>query len=236
MPLPANIKAINLGCGLVVTPGWINIDNSPNARLAKYPPFRWLGWKLGLLSDEHYAIEWPKSTLVRDLRKPLPFQDGSIDYVYSSHFLEHLALGDAHRLFGEILRVLKRGGVVRLVVPDLAHGARKYLQALADNSDNGEAASEFINWLQLGRRGIRDPHLWMYDSASLRAMLIAAGFISPVVCEYKQGRVPDCEALDNRPGESLHIEAEKPQSLDGSAGSNGLGAQRIALQGFRPLG
>src|SRR5437870_3607063 len=121
MSLQAKAKAINLGCGLVVAPGWINIDNSPNARLAKYPRFQWLAWKLGVLSDEHFAIQWPKSLLVRDLRKPLPFADCSIDYVYSSHVLEHLSLSHAQRLVSEIVRVLRRGGLVRLVVPDLAY-------------------------------------------------------------------------------------------------------------------
>jgi hypothetical protein len=41
MPLPAGAIALNLGCGLSIAPGWINIDNSPNARLAKYPRLRW---------------------------------------------------------------------------------------------------------------------------------------------------------------------------------------------------
>jgi hypothetical protein len=35
MALPVGAKAINLGCGLSIAPGWMNIDNSPNARLSK---------------------------------------------------------------------------------------------------------------------------------------------------------------------------------------------------------
>lgn len=210
MALSNNANAVNLGCGVSVAPGWINIDNSPNARLSKYPLLRWLGWKAGILSDEHYAVAWPKSTIVRDLRKKLPFMDCSIDYVYSSHMLEHLALAEAHKLIREVLRVLKPGGILRLVVPDLAYGARFYLAALANNLSSANAAPEFLNWLQLARPGHRDPHLWMYDSHSLSATLTEAGFVNPVVCEYRQGRMPDCDVLDTRPGESLHIEAEKP--------------------------
>jgi hypothetical protein len=39
MPLPDGTKAVNIACGTAVVPGRINIDNSPNARLARYPPF-----------------------------------------------------------------------------------------------------------------------------------------------------------------------------------------------------
>lgn len=210
MGLPVGVKAINIGCGLSVAPGWINIDNSPNARLAKYPLLRWMLWKLRILSDQHYAVKWPQSILIHDVRKRLPFADSSIDYVYTSHFLEHNSLADAQRLIKDVFRILKAGGYARIVVPDLRYGARRYLETLAANPEDSKAAEDFLSWLQLGKPGVRDPHLWMYDAPSLSAMLTEAGFTSPVVCEYKKGRVPDCDSLDNRPEESLHIEAQKP--------------------------
>ena len=207
--LAANIKAVNLGCGVTVAPGWINIDNSPNARLSKFPRLRRLLWKTGVLSDQHYSVPWEKNILIHDLRNRLPFADCSIDYVYTSHVLEHLAVTDARKLIKEVFRILKPEGMVRLVVPDLAYGARRYLDGLATNPSDPKAAPEFINWLQLSRPGVRDPHLWMYDAPSLSAVLTEAGFTNTAVCEHKQGRVPDCAVLDGRPDESLHIEAEK---------------------------
>lgn len=208
MSLPAGVKALNLGCGLSVAPGWINIDNSPNARLSKYPLLRWLLWKLGILSDLHYRINWSKTIEIHDLKKRLPYADSTIDYVYTSHFLEHHALVDARRLIAEVFRILKPGGVARIVVPDLALGARLYLNALESNDP--KAAPEFLSWMQLSRQGVRDPLLWMYDAPSLGAMLTETGFTRVSVCAFKQGRVPDCDILDNRPEDSLHIEAEKP--------------------------
>jgi hypothetical protein len=50
----------------------------------------------------------------------------------------------------------------------------------------------------------------MYDAPSLTAMLSEAGFTNVTVCKFRQGRVPDCETLDNRPEDSIHIEADKP--------------------------
>lgn len=185
------------------------MDNSPNARLSKYPRLRWLLWKLGVLSDEHYSVSWLKSILIHDLRKRLPFPDRSVDYVYTSHVLEHLAAADARKLIEEVFRVLKPGGMVRLVVPDLAYGARGYLDALANNPSDPKAAPAFLDWLGLSTSGVRDPHLWMYDAPSLSAVLTQAGFINAVVCQYQQGQVPDCAILDVRPDESLYLEAEK---------------------------
>ena len=210
MPLPAGAIAINLGCGLSIAPGWINIDNSPNARLAKYPWLRWTLWKLGILSDFHHSVNWASSIKIYNLKKGLPYPDSSIDYVYTSHLLEHLTLRDAQRLIKEAFRGLKPGGVIRIVVPDLTIGAREYLASLEANPNDAKAAPDFLRWLQLSRPGVRDPHLWMYDAPSLGAMLGEAGFINITVCEYRRGRVPDSEILDNHIDDSLRLEAEKP--------------------------
>jgi hypothetical protein len=113
-------------------------------------------------------------------------------------------------VIGEAFRVLKPGGLVRLVVPDLAIGARNYVATMQSGPGDATAAPEFLNWLQLSRPGARDPHLWMYDAPSLTAVLSECGFIKAVACEYQKGRVPDCDILDSRPEDSLHLEAEKP--------------------------
>ena len=162
------------------------------------------------MSNYHYSVPWSRSIEVRDLTKPLLYADSSIDFVYTSHLLEHLSRDDARKLIEEAFRVLKPRGLVRLVVPDLAVGARDYVAALQSNPNDAKAAPAFLNWLQLSRTGARDPHLWMYDAPSLAAILSECGFVNPAVCEYRRGRVPDCEILDNRPEDSLHLEAEKP--------------------------
>jgi predicted SAM-dependent methyltransferase len=64
-----------------------------------------------------------------DLRKGLPFPDGSVRRIYSSHFLEHLTFREGERFLAECMRVLGPGGHFSIAVPN----ARIYLEAYVLN-------------------------------------------------------------------------------------------------------
>ncbi len=87
--------------------------------------------------------------LAHDLLQPLPFADRSFDFVYHSHVLEHFRRDDAAPFLAECLRVLRRGGVLRVVVPDLEMIARGYLDALDRCRDGETAASHDYEWMML---------------------------------------------------------------------------------------
>jgi len=97
-----NIK-LNFGCGLTHYSDWINIDG---------------------FFAKHVDI-------VLDLRRSLPFADNTVDYCYSEHFLEHLYPIEGMKHLSEVLRILKPGGVYRVVVPAGIRFAEKYI-----NNDN----------------------------------------------------------------------------------------------------
>lgn len=103
---------VNLACGSTFVEGdpWINLD---------------------------YA---PSSTAVQsaDLLAPLPFGNDSVAVVYSSHFLEHVPRPRVPGLLAECFRVLRPGGVLRLVMPDLEEMCREYL-ARRDAGDHEKA-------------------------------------------------------------------------------------------------
>ena len=91
---------VNLGCGGAWSvEGWVGIDNSNTA----------FTWQKGI----------PQSYVDLDVNKGLPFADNSVDVVFSSHALEHFTYNEAIALLFEIYRVLKIGGALCLVVPDL---------------------------------------------------------------------------------------------------------------------
>lgn len=57
----------------------------------------------------------------------LPFTDGSIEVIYSSHLIEHLDNEACRRLFREWYRILKKGGVLRVVAPNMDYLIDSYL-------------------------------------------------------------------------------------------------------------
>jgi SAM-dependent methyltransferase len=72
------------------------------------------------LSDERRAKmdSLPKNIVCHDLRQGIPYPDNSADVVYHSHIFEHLDRAYAGGFLLEIKRVLKPGGIHRIVVPD----------------------------------------------------------------------------------------------------------------------
>jgi len=123
---------INLGCGHRAHPAWSNLDFSIYARIKRHMAFvRWLK-RIGIISTarfDQFALI-PEDVIVWDLRAGIPFEEGTFDLVYHSHLLEHMAHEDALALLHECRRVLKRGGLLRVVVPDLESWARSYTASL----------------------------------------------------------------------------------------------------------
>ena len=50
----------------------------------------------------------------------LPFENESVDYVYSRHFLEHFEFREIEKLLLEIFRILKSGYKVEIIVPHVS--------------------------------------------------------------------------------------------------------------------
>ncbi|MFH1821224.1 MAG: methyltransferase domain-containing protein, partial [Methanobacteriota archaeon] len=102
---------LNLGSGRRVIPGWINIDIHPLIPLSKIPGATWLLFKLGMIKESAYKMKWPSNTLWHDIRKGLPFDDNTADFIYASHFFEHVKEDEAEKISLECYRVLKPGGL-----------------------------------------------------------------------------------------------------------------------------
>lgn len=100
---------LNLGCGKRFHPSWTNID------LVSFAP--------------KYVKE-------ANILKGIPHPDNSFDVVYHSHLFEHLPRAQALHFIKECFRVLKPGGIIRVVVPDLEQSTRLYLQFLEQNLEN----------------------------------------------------------------------------------------------------
>jgi SAM-dependent methyltransferase len=183
---------VNLGSGLTVAPGWINVDASLNAVVAGWPKVLLRGvYRLTNVSrwfsvDEYVSILRSNRFVAQDLRYGVPLPNASVDFVFSAHCLEHMSADDGSALMHEVARVLRPGGTVRVQVPDLA-------------ATGGEKGGGFY-----------DVHRCMYDFDRLRTALEQAGLERIRRCEPHQGSVPDIEILDRPSGAPLFVEANLP--------------------------
>lgn len=195
-------------------PGWVCIDRSPNIWLSRYPRVKRLLRKVGVLADGHMA-QWDREVVRGDVRR-LSYADGTVDAIYSSHMLEHIYLDDARQVLAESHRVLKRGGIIRLALPDATENARA-LVAGEEAGDGG--AGESFNYHLLahpparptlvrslvGKTGAHT-HLWQPTPTMVKSMLEAAGFVDVTMRTYREGDLPGVEGIETRP-EGFHIEA-----------------------------
>jgi predicted SAM-dependent methyltransferase len=134
-----NIVMLNIGCGSRFHPHWINIDYSVDIAVRQKPFFKLLT-AIGILKMERlYFIN-------HDVSRGLPFQNCSIDVAYHSHFLEHLDTDKADYFVEEIYRVLKPGGIHRVVVPDLEDIVECYRLALANCREGKAGADDEYAW------------------------------------------------------------------------------------------
>src|SRR4030065_882711 len=95
-------KLLNVGCGNYFNTDWINCD----------------------------LVSGGPNVLTIDVKKTLPFKNDEFDMVYCSHLLEHLNQKEARLFLNECRRVLKKGGIMRVVVPDLEEIVQLYLYYL----------------------------------------------------------------------------------------------------------
>jgi predicted SAM-dependent methyltransferase len=212
-------KRLNVGCGRAPSAGWLNYDNSPTVWLAKAPLLTRLLHRAGVIDagSFEFAAFCRANPILHANAKRIPHASGTVDVIYSSHMIEHLVRDDAWAFLVECHRVLRPGGRLRLVVPDLHLLAHQYLECGdADNflghlqfeTDRPAGLLAKLKWLLFGGRG----HHWMYDARSLGALLEEAGFVEVETMEPGQTRIPDPGGLDLRERQinSVYLEAVRP--------------------------
>jgi len=233
---------INIGSGNIGKDDWINIDKSILAILAKHRSLRTFLVKIGVL-PKIYNVDWPKNLLIHDIRKRLPFEDKSVKFIFTSHFLEHLTRFEGKNLINECYRIAENNAVIRIVVPDLELLVQKYLKKdeqfllkLKENQltyipalrNEKLSFADIISFYFYGKgnvikrkegfkgfleKKLTSEHKWMYDFNSLKLLLESAGFKNIRRCNYQEGKMPDLDALDTTPEESMYIEAEKIEMI-----------------------
>lgn len=210
---------LNIGCSNSPTKGWFNYDNSYGIIVAKFSFLPNLLNRLNIISDKQLDIanSYKENHVgLANVVKKIPHADDSVDVVYSSHMLEHLDQQDAKKCLLEIYRVLKKGGILRLALPDIEAKIEEYIKTKDADTFIQETyltvptPKSLIQRLYFFFIGPRH-HLWMYDSESLKKLLIDCGFNDPVSLSAGETTItePDNLNLHERADDSFYTEAKK---------------------------
>lgn len=140
---------LHLGCGRVRLPGYINVD----------------------------IQDGPAVDRVADLHA-LPWDDASVDMVYSCAAIEHFGRHEWGDVLKEWARVLKPGALLRLSTADFEAAIEQYRQA--------HNLKELLGLLVGGQKDDYDWHGMILDFATLKAGLEAAGFCDVRRYDWKQ--------------------------------------------------
>lgn len=180
---PANLR-VNLGCGPLPAPGWLNID--------------------GVAQE---------ADLLQVLGEPLALPDESAAMVFSEHVLEHIDFPGPARVFlREAWRILRPAGHFRVIVPDAGRAMMAYAsgdtETLRAMSNHGQLPIEMVNRL-FRESGF---HRWAWDFALLDRELKTAGFSSVRHGKFRDSPLPALNIdFDEKERilQSLYVEAVK---------------------------
>jgi SAM-dependent methyltransferase len=211
---------LNIGCGSKTSTSCINIDWSPYLIIIRIP---WmLPWLSAIIGRERVerASAIKGRTIFHNLRKGIPFPNGSVDAVYHSHLMEHIDREIVGAFQREIFRVLRPGGIQRICLPDLETLVNHYRKTLISDdgtvqsslrhdqsvarileqsvrrSSAGTAGKSFIRsrletFLLGDARARGETHQWMWDRVNIRAALAGVGFSDIVVRSWEESAIPD---------------------------------------------
>ena len=177
---------VHIGCGPIHLPGWVNIDKE---------------W------GHHPDLQ------MNCLNLSDVFRRCTVDHIFSCHMLEHLEWPSGVVNFFQVtIAALKRGGVLRLVVPDLMKVAKLYvegddLKGIYDGPFHEGpdcAATRFMYFCRAW------DHQVLFDERLLRMLMTDAGFVNIRVMPFGESDVRELQGLDRFESESISIEGMKP--------------------------
>lgn len=135
----------------------------------------------------------PPADLICDIRRGLPLEVGTIEFIFTEHLLEHLDYPKSvKKLIRECYRVLKPNGKLVVGVPDSEKMITAYVKRdpkffkklMRIWYSKRDIVGDINTYIDLLNLHFRDQyknkkysqHLWAYDKEKLSSLFIEAGF------------------------------------------------------------
>jgi len=194
----SKLPRLNLGCGINVVDGWLNVDQ----------------------------ITGPPGVVFLNGSSHWPYKDHSFEVVLCEHMIEHVNKEIGEIILAEIFRILRPGGSVRLVTPDLNFLGRVLNEQSPQIDLYLDRMREFLG-VELSRCDAVNAafrnygHSYIYTPAELRRQMEGAGFVN--IVETRGGQ-PDNPIFIGAEGhgavigddvnalEAFGLEARKPDA------------------------
>lgn len=178
MGIDSNKIMINLGSGHWKFDGWVNVDLDMDSR----------------------------PDVCVDLSGGLPFRTTSADFMNTEDFIDQLDLDQAAAFLRECHRILKPGGVIRILTPDVEQLTRLYLhepEALKTLwRDHVGVPLQYGTAAEILNVGMRFAgHTFLYDAETFAGMAADCGFRAQQV-EFRESEFPELRGLDLRSPET----------------------------------
>jgi predicted SAM-dependent methyltransferase len=203
-----NRVMLNIACGSRTHPEWNNVDFSPIVFFVRHLKLTKILRKVNLISKDRFqrVLSIDPGIIHHNFLKGIPWDDNTFDVIYHSHFLEHLDRHHAKDFLAECYRCLKKGGTLRVVIPDLSRLINDYnitYEFMEERGDSyldkhkesvynlfyqmvdmqlsgakqqGKLTSFFENIFRGNTLKAGEAHLWMYDKYTLKSLLSESGF------------------------------------------------------------
>ena len=146
---------LNLGCGDIRLPGYINID----------------------ITDERLGIE---PDIHSDMGKLDRFADNSVDEILSIHKVQHFWRWEVLDILREWVRTLKPGGKIIIECPNLLTACIEFVNN-PEHSTSESPEGQRIMGALYGDLRMQDPatgHRWGYTPQSLAKLMMQAGLVN----------------------------------------------------------
>lgn len=154
-------------------------------------------------------LDAPGADLHWDLRIPLPLPNGSVDFIFNEHFLEHLDLRSGLAFLRECRRLLAAGGTLRIAMPDLDFVLERFRDDWRDQDwlrrpayKNVDTRVRMLN-MAMHEWG----HQYLYNREELGLRLRECGFTNVLFCRNGDSEHPVLRGLETRTDSMLVAEA-----------------------------